>query len=127
MKLNQLKAEAEKMGYELRKKGHHRDKKNSFDAEGNPVLDCYHPHLKMTASDYARTKKVYAAFHEQFKKIGFGELDSDSGIYRAYLLLFLEHAAREIKISGKGVSLVCKMMLPLPKSEHVKNLKKGNN
>ena len=36
-----------------------------------------------------------------------------------------EHCARELKITGKGVAVVVKMMLPLPREEWLKPKKKG--
>lgn len=117
-----LREEARKLGFELRRIGKRKEKKNKVDEKGAPVLDCFHPHLPMRASEYARTKKVYALFHSQIKKYFGRSLKSDSEVYRHYLLLMLEHCARELKINGDGVKVVADLMLPLPKD---KWLKKG--
>lgn len=110
--------------YELRKKAEKQEKKNKTYADGTPVLDCYHPHLKMRASEYARTKKVYAAFRNVIRVTYGKEIKSDSELYRHYLLLLLEHCARSLTIKGKEMQVVAKLMLPLPKNEWLKNTKK---
>ncbi len=102
----------------LRRKGRKRPYTN---AEGKTY---FHPHIRMMASEYARTRKVYALFRKQIKaKLGV-ELADDSTVYRHYLLMLLEHAAREMKIGDSGVKVITKMMLPLPKDEWIKKGKK---
>ena len=120
MTVEQLKTEADKLGYQLRRKGSKREYVNSENPDGTPVLDYFHPHIRMRASEYARTKKVYRLFAEQIKERFGRELKTESETYRHYLLLMLEHCARELKITGKGVSVVVKMMLPLPREEWLK-------
>lgn len=120
MNLKELRAEAELHGLTLRKKGAKREYVNSEHPDGTPVLDFFHPHIRMRASEYARTKKVYRLFAEQIKAHFKRELKTDSEIYRHYLLLMMEHCARELKITGDGVKVVTKMMLPLPREEWLK-------
>lgn len=85
----------------------------------------FHPHLQMNASEYARTKKVYALFRQQIKeKLGV-EIKDDSTVYQQYILLLMEHLAREMKIGGDGVQFVVDKMLPLPKSEWIVNKRKA--
>ena len=124
MTVEQLKTEADKLGYQLRRKGSKREYVNSENPDGSPVLDYFHPHIRMRASEYAMTKKVYRLFAEQIKERFGRELKTESETYRHYLLLMLEHCARELKITGKGVSVVVKMMLPLPREEWLKPRKK---
>ena len=129
MSLADIRLAAAAHGYELRRKGRKQEKRNKQDADGNPILDCYMPHLPMTASEYARTKKVFAEFRRQVKKVFHADMRSDSEVYRHYLLLMNEHAARALKITDKGFEVVTKMMLPLPKAEWLVNKKvntKGN-
>ena len=125
MTVEQLKTEADKLGYQLRRKGSKREYVNSENPDGTPVLDYFHPHIRMRASEYARTKKVYRLFAEQIKERFGRELKTESETYRHYLLLMLEHCARELKITGEGVSVVVKMMLPFPREEWLKPRKKG--
>lgn len=125
MTVEQLKTEADKLGYQLRRKGSKREYVNSENPDGTPVLDYFHPHIRMRASEYARTKKVYRLFAEQIKERFGRELKTESETYRHYLLLMLEHCAHELKITGEGVSVVVKMMLPLPREEWLKPRKKG--
>ena len=125
MTVEQLKTEADRLGYQLRRKGSNREYVNAENPDGTPVLDYFHPHIRMRASEYARTKKVYRLFAEQIKERFGRELKTESETYRHYLLLMLEHCARELKITGEGVSVVVKMMLPLPREEWLKPKKKG--
>ena len=125
MTVGQLKTEADKLGYQLRRKGSKREYVNSENPDGTPVLDFFHPHLPMRASEYARTKKVYAQFKKQVKAHFGRELKTDSEVYRFYMLLLMEHCAREMKITGEGVSVVLKLMLPLPREEWLKPVKRG--
>lgn len=125
MTVKQLRDEADKIGYAVRKKGSKREYVNSEYPDGSPVLDFYHPHIRMRASEYARTKKVYRLFAEQIKKHFGREMKTDSEVYRHYLLLMIEHCARELKITGDGVKVVTKMMLPLPKEEWLKPIRKA--
>ena len=78
----------------------------------------------MRASEYARTRKVYELFRQQVKEHFGRELATDSDIYRHYLLIMLEHCARELKIKGNGIKVVTKMMLPLPREEWLRPAKK---
>lgn len=55
------------------------------------MLDYFHPHIRMRASEYARTKKVYKLFKSQIKERFGRDLKTDSEVYRHYLLLMLEH------------------------------------
>lgn len=125
MTVEQLKTEADKLGYQLRRKGSKREYVNAENPDGSPVLDYFHPHIRMRASEYARTKKVYKLFKSQIKERFGRDLKTDSEVYRHYLLMLNEHCARELKITGKGVSVVVKMMLPLPREEWLKPRKKG--
>ena len=120
----EIRAEAEKIGMQLRRKGQKRAYKNAETADCKPILYYFHPHIRMRASEYARTKKVYRLFGEQIAKYFGREMKTESEIYRHYLLLMLEHCARELKITGSGVSVVTKMMLPLPREEWLKPKRK---
>lgn len=109
----------------LRRKGAKREYKDATHPDGTPVLDYFHPHIRMRASEYARTRKVYDLMREMIKRHFGVELKTDSDVYRHYLLLMVEHCAREIKIEGDHLQVVTKMMLPLPKSEWIKAGKKS--
>lgn len=93
------------------------EKHNEYDADGNPVHNCYMPHLPLTASNYARTKKVFALFREQFRRHMGKDFAYDCQIWEEYLLMLNEHLARELKIDGAGVHFVLRQSLPLPRSE----------
>lgn len=93
------------------------EKHNVYDAAGNPVHNCYMPHLPLTASNYARTKKVFALFREQFQRHMGKDFAYDCQIWEEYLLMLNEHLARELKIDGEGVHFVLRQSLPLPRSE----------
>lgn len=110
---------------EIERRAQKREHINSEKPDGTPVLDCYHPHLIMRASEYARTKKVYRLFKRQIKERFGRDLKTDSEVYRHYLLMMNEHCARELKITGDGVFVVVKMMLPLPREEWLKPKKNG--
>lgn len=125
MTIEEVRDEAEQHGYNIRRKGSRRAYVNAITQDGEPVLDYFHPHIRMRASEYARTKKVYALFKEQIKAHFGRELKTDSDVYRHYLLLMLEHCARELKITGDGVAVVTKMMLPLPREEWLKPVRKA--
>lgn len=124
MTVHELKQIADQMGYAVRLKGHKRVYRDAVRHDGTPVLDFFHPHLQMRASEYARTKKVYAQFKKQIKAHFGRELKTDSEVYRFYMLLLMEHCAREMKITGEGVFVVLKLMLPLPREEWLKPRRK---
>lgn len=117
MTIAMIREEAKRAGYELRRKGAKRAYKDSLMPNGEPLLDYFHPHIRMRASEYARTKKVYRRFMKLIKSHFGRELKTESDVYRYYLLMLLEHCARELKITGDGVKVVLKMMMPLPREE----------
>lgn len=123
MTLENLKAEAASMGYQLRRVGSKREYKNSARPDGTPILDYFHPHIRMRASEYARTRKLYASFRNAILTTFGREIKGDGELYRHYLLLLLEHCARSLKIKGQEMTVVMKLMLPLPKNEWLKPVK----
>ena len=124
MTIEEIKKLAAQHGYELRHRGSPRGYVNAQRSDGTPILDYFHPHIRMRASEYARTRKVYELFRQQVTEHFGRELATDSDIYRHYLLLMLEHCARELKIKGNGIKVVTKMMLPLPREEWLRPAKK---
>lgn len=111
--------------YTLRKRPSWREYHNETDENGEVIRNAYLPHLCITPSAYARTKKCFAAFREQIRNHFGRDFAHDSLIWEDYLLLFLEHAVREMKIEGDHIEVVSKMMLPLPKEEWLVNVRKG--
>lgn len=101
----------------LRRLPHKLEKKDKVSPFGIPVLDCYHPHFPMRASEWARTKKVYSLFRKVVKEHFGADIMTDGEVYRQFVLMLLEHCAREMKLKGDNISVVTKLMLPLPKAE----------
>lgn len=127
MTLEQLKSEAARQGYGIRRVGMKREYKNSCRADGTPIFDYFHPHVRMRASEYARTKKMYAAFRNAIFLTSGREIKGDGELYRNYLLMLLEHCARALKIKGSEMSVVMKLMLPIPKDEWLKPVRKSKS
>lgn len=72
MTLEQVKVEALRYGYILRRVGHKRPHTQTKAADGTPVRDCYIPHipcdgctLAKTHRIFARTRKVVEAFADK--------------------------------------------------------------
>ena len=140
MTVEQLKASASLLGYELRKKGVKREKHNEVDADGNPVKNCYFPHLAITASCYARTWKLFENAREVFGfvpppkgKPATSEKDAkeesrtvgtmNGEVWEQKLLLGCEHIVRYLKhdIGSKEMrESIDKLVKPLPKDEYLK-------
>lgn len=111
-------------GYELRRKGVKREKKEVKDASGKSIKNCYIPHIRVTASGLARTWKMLEGAKTAF---GFDK-DKNGEVWEEKLLLCCEHVVRFInkKINdaelGRGIM---RLVSPLPKSEYLKRGKKG--
>ena len=58
MTLKQLKSEAARMGYILRRVGHKREKRQNYKPDGTPVRDCYIPHIPCDARTFAHTHRT---------------------------------------------------------------------
>ena len=54
----EIRAEAEKIGMQLRRKGKKRAYKNAETADGQPILDYFHPHIRMRASTRGRRRST---------------------------------------------------------------------
>jgi len=124
MKLSELKEQAAALGYELRKKGVKREKHNETDSDGNPVKNCYMPHLAITASALARTWKML----EDAKKAFGYDCDKNGEVWTDKLLLGCEHIVRFInrKIDDNELGYaINRLVSVLPKSEHIKRAKKA--
>ena len=122
--LDQLKRLAEKLGYELRRKGRKVEKRVEKDADGNPIKNCYLPHFKVTASGLARAWKVT---EDAQKLFGFAS-DENGEVWERKLLLALEHIIRWRKNEiNEPEMLRCidRLCKPLAKSEYL-NRKKGS-
>lgn len=124
MRLEELKRRAAELGYELRRKGHKVEKKQVVDADGNPVKNCYFPHLALSASGRSRTWKMLDG-----AKVAFGYAKDKNGeVWEDKLLLIDEHVVRYInkqiddKELGRAIDRLAK---PLPKSEYLKRGKRG--
>ena len=133
--VDELREIAKAFGYELRKKGVKREKHNEVDADGNPVKNCYFPHLAITASCYARTWKLLETAREVFgfeppkdgKKGAKDESRSvgtmNGEVWEQKLLLGCEHIVRYLKhdIGSKEMrESIDKLVKPLPKEEYLK-------
>ena len=122
--LDQLKRLAEKLGYELRRKGRKVEKRVEKDADGNPIKNCYLPHFKVTASGLARAWKVT---EDAQKLFGFAS-DENGEVWERKLLLALEHIIRWRKNEiNEPEMLRCidRLCKPLAKSEYL-NRRKGS-
>ena len=108
----------------LRKRPSWREHKQKVDEDGVPIRDHYLPHLPITATAWARTKKCFAEFRRQIKERLGKDFQYDCLIWEEYLLMFLEHGVREMKIDGDHIEVVTKLMLPLPKEEWLVNKRK---
>lgn len=140
MTVEELKASASLLGYELRKKGVKREKHNEVDADGNPVKNCYFPHLAITASCYARTwkllenaRKVFGYEPPKNGKPATSEKDAkeesravgtmNGEVWEQKLLLGCEHIVRYLMhdIGSKEMrESIDKLVKPLPKDEYIK-------
>lgn len=122
--VDELKQISAELGYELRRKGHKIDKKQVVDENGNPVKNCYFPHIALTASGNARTWKMFDG-----AKVAFGYAKDKNGeVWEDKLLLACEHIVRFVnrKIDDKELGKsIMRLVSPLPKSEYVKRVKKG--
>lgn len=124
LSVEQLSRLCAKHGYELRRKGHRIEKHNETDGLGVPLLNCFLPHLRITASCLARTwkllKEAKAIFH-------FAEEDSYGIVWERVLLLALEHIVRWLKHEIDEPEMqraIMKLVKPLPKEEYLKKGKK---
>ena len=140
MTVEELKASASLLGYELRRKGVKREKHNEVDADGNPVKNCYFPHLAITASCYARTWKLLENARKVFGyepppkgKPATSEKDAkeesrtvgtmNGEVWEQKLLLGCEHIVRYLMhdIGSKEMrESIDKLVKPLPKDEYLK-------
>lgn len=121
--LEEVREMAAELGYELRKKGVHRDKHNETDADGNPVKNCFMPHWRITASGKARSCAVMDEAKAQY---GFAP-DLNGECWEQKLLLILEHAVRYHKHrinDSQMLAALRKLENPLPKDEYVRELRK---
>lgn len=125
--IDELKDVAAYMGYELRKKGVKREKHNETDADGNPIRNCYAPHIALTASGLARTWKVLKKARAVF---GYEEGSAAGVVWEGVLLLALEHVIRwlEHDLGDKAMlDAIQRLVRPLPKSEYIRNRKNKEN
>lgn len=112
--------------YTLRLLGRKRDKHLELDADGNPVKNCYFPHLAITATCYARTWKML----EEAKRV-FGYADGDGTgktcngeVWEDKLLLACEHIVRWLKHDIDDAEMqrqIQRLVNPLPKAEYLRN------
>lgn len=116
--VEELKAAASELGYELRRKGHKVEKRNVLTASGEEVRNCYMPHLAISASTLARTWKLL----KEAAKL-FGYADKPFGIVWAkVLLLALEHIVRWLKHEIKDDEMqrsIQRLVKPLPKTDYL--------
>ena len=60
MTLEEVKVEALRYGYILRRVGHKHAHTQTKDADGTPVRDCYIPHIPCDGCTRARTHRIFA-------------------------------------------------------------------
>ena len=60
MELEEIKVEALRYGYILRRVGHKRPHTQTNAADGTPVRDCYIPHIPCDGCTRARTQRIFA-------------------------------------------------------------------
>lgn len=118
---------AAKKGYELRKKGEKREKVQVLSAvSGEPLRNCFAPHLRITATALARTWKMLRLARKVFHM---GQLPYGV-IWERVLLLALEHIVRWLKHEIDDAEMqksIRRLVSPLPKAEYIRNNnKKGN-
>lgn len=117
---------AAKKGYELRKKGEKREKVQVLSAvSGEPLRNCFAPHLRITATALARTWKMLRLARKVFhmEQLPYGV------IWERVLLLALEHIVRWLKHEIDDAEMqksIRRLVSPLPKAEYIRNNKKGN-
>ena len=123
--VEQLRPLCAKLGYELRKKGVRREKHQTLDTYGQPVRDCFMPHLAICASTLARTWKVLKDASKLFGYEGkpFGL------VWTEVLLLALEHIVRWLKHEINDDEMqrsIRRLIRPLEKSEYLNRKNKEN-
>lgn len=117
---------AAKKGYELRKKGEKREKVQVLSAvSGEPLRNCFAPHLRITATALARTWKMLRLARKVFhmEQLPYGV------IWERVLLLALEHIVRWLKHEIDDAEMqksIRRLVSTLPKAEYIRNNKKGN-
>lgn len=125
MTVEQLKEEAARMGYELRRKGRKVEKHNVVGSGGEILRTAYMPHLAITPSTLARTWKML----KEAAKL-FGYMGKPYGcVWAEVLLLALEHIVRWLRheIDDKEMQVAIQRLIrPLPKNEYLNRKTKGN-
>lgn len=113
---------ADKLGYELRRKGVKREKRKVEDADGNELRSTYFPHLTITATCYARTWKMLAEAQSVWGVPG----SVPGDVWEHRLLLACEHILRYFKHNisePQMLHAISRLVNPLPKSEYIKHTK----
>lgn len=119
MSVAELKASAALLGYELRKKGVKREKKNVTDADGRTVKTTYFPHFAIGGSCYARTWKLF----DTAKAVFHFEPEQNGEVWEQKLLLGCEHIVRFLKHEINDTQMqtaIRRLVTPLPKAEYIK-------
>lgn len=118
---NDLAEVAKCYGYELRKKGMRREKKLELSAvSGEPLRNCFAPHLRITATALARTWKMLRLARTVFhmEQVPYGV------VWERVLLLALEHICRWLKHEIDDAEMqksIRRLVSPLPKAEYIRN------
>lgn len=108
--------------YTLRLLGHKREKKQVLDDSGNPVKNCYFPHLAITATCYARTWKMLEDAKKVFGYEGGKGTSNNGEVWEDKLLLACEHIVRWLKHDIDDAEMqtqIKRLVNPLPKSEYL--------
>lgn len=114
--------------YTLRRLGRKREKKQVLDDIGNPVKNCYFPHLAITATCYARTWKMLEDAKKVFGYEGGKGTSNNGEVWEDKLLLACEHIVRWLKHDIDDAEMqtqIRRLVNPLPKSEYL-NRKQEN-
>ena len=110
MTLEEVKTEAMRHGYILRRVGHKRTKVAAYHEDGTPVRDCYIPHIPCDARTYAHTHRTLRNLRDLYRRRGSDCGKSYADLWTYVLAALDAHIAHEItegaNLAAKGGSHV---------------------
>jgi hypothetical protein len=95
MTLQEVKTEALRYGYILRRVGHKRMKVQAYRPDGTPARNCYIPHIPCDARTFAHTHRTLGRFRDLVKRQGHA-VESYSDLWNWVLAVVDAHIVREI-------------------------------
>lgn len=122
MTLDEIRAQAASLGYELRRKGRKCDHKAIFDGNGEQLRNCYIPHIVCTASVRARSIKLLEEARVQLKNYFKLDCVEWCDVYEM-LLLMAEHVIRNMRFHLNGVELYSSLFYLIDKKDYIRNRK----